>query len=42
LTGKNRFNNDFNNSDLYNLPDLNFNSNQNPEENIDPAYLSDL
>ncbi|RGB43342.1 hypothetical protein C1646_749913 [Rhizophagus diaphanus] len=35
LTRKNRFNTNFNNSDLYNLPDLNFNSNQNFEENMD-------
>ena len=42
LTRKNRFNTGLNNSDLYNLPDLNFNSNQNSEENMDSVHLLDL
>ncbi|CAB4412329.1 unnamed protein product [Rhizophagus irregularis] len=39
INRKNRFGNSFSNNDLYNLPDLDFESNQNFEEVIDPVPI---
>ena len=39
INRKNRFGNSFSNNDLCNLPDLDFESNQNFEEAIDPVSI---